>query len=224
MSTTEASTTSSDQNVGLIDMKLEIQIIPVSDVDRAKDFYQRSGWRLDDDVAPLEGLRIVQFTSPGSAASITFGTGLTSAAPGSAEAGLVVSDIKAARNELIGRGIDVSDVWHGPPFPVEARQPGPDPDRASYMSFFSFSDPDGNLWLVQEVTTRRPGRIDAAGSAFASTADLEGALRRAEGAHVAHEEHSGRSHLFHRSTEDNDWPAWYASYMMAEQTGADLPS
>jgi catechol 2,3-dioxygenase-like lactoylglutathione lyase family enzyme len=158
MSITEADTTSSNPNVGMVDVKLEIQIIPVSDVDRAKKFYQDLGWRFDDDVAPLEGLRIVQFTPPGSAASITFGTGLTTAAAGSAEAGLVVSDIKAARDELVNRGIDVSDVWHGPPFPVQARQPGPDPDRTSYMSFFSFSDPDGNLWLVQEVTTRLPGR------------------------------------------------------------------
>ena len=139
-------------------MKLEIDVIPVSDVDRAKGFYEQLGWRLDDDAAPLDGLRIVQFTPPGSAASITFGTGLTTAAPGSAEGGLVVSDIEAAHDALVGRDIDVSDVWHGPPFPVEARQPGPDPERKSYGSFFSFNDPDGNLWLVQEVTTRLPGR------------------------------------------------------------------
>ena len=144
-----------------VKMNLEIDIIPVSDVDRAKEFYERLGWRLDDDAAPLEGLRIVQFTPPGSAASITFGLGLTTAAPGSAEAGLVVSDIEAAHDELARRGIEVSDIWHGPPFPVEARQPGPDPDRASYGSFCSFTDPDGNTWLVQEVTTRRPGRVDA---------------------------------------------------------------
>ena len=117
-------------------MKLEIQIIPVSDVDRAKEFYERLGWRLDDDVAPMEGLRIVQFTPPGSGTSITFGQGLTTAAPGSAEAGLIVSDIEAAHDELVSRGIEVSDIWHGPPFPVEARQPGPDPERASYGSFF----------------------------------------------------------------------------------------
>jgi catechol 2,3-dioxygenase-like lactoylglutathione lyase family enzyme len=140
------------------DQKLEIQIIPVSDVDRAKEFYERLGWRFDDDVAPLDGLRIVQFTPPGSAASITFGTGLTTAAPGSAEGGVIVSNIEAAHDELTGRGIDTSKIWHGPPFPVEARQPGPDPERTSYGSFFSFSDPDGNLWLVQEVTTRHPGR------------------------------------------------------------------
>jgi catechol 2,3-dioxygenase-like lactoylglutathione lyase family enzyme len=134
----------------------------VSDVDRAKQFYESLGWRLDDDAAPLDALRIVQFTPPGSGASITFGTGLTEAAPGSARAGLVVSDIEAAHDELVGRDIDVSDVWHGPPFPVEARQPGVDPERTSYGSFCSFSDPDGNLWLAQEVTTRLPGRVDAA--------------------------------------------------------------
>jgi catechol 2,3-dioxygenase-like lactoylglutathione lyase family enzyme len=144
-------------------MHLEVAVIPVSDVDRAREFYERLGWRLDDDVAPLDGLRIVQFTPPGSAASVTFGIGLTTAAPGSAEGALTVSDIEAAHKELTGRRIDLTEIWHGPPFPVEARQPGPDPDRASYGSFFSFTDPDGNTWLVQEVTTRLPGRIDAAG-------------------------------------------------------------
>ena len=142
-----------------IDMKLEVQILPVSDVDRSKGFYHRLGWRLDADDAPLEGLRIVQFTPPGSGCSITFGKGLTSAAPGSAEGGLVVSDIEAAHDEFVGLGVDASDMWHGPPFPVEARQPGPDPKHTSYGSFFSFNDPDGNIWLVQEVTTRAPGRV-----------------------------------------------------------------
>ena len=138
-------------------LNLEVDIIPVSNVDQSKDFYEALGWRLDDDVASIEELRIVRFTPPGSGASVTFGTGLTAAAPGSAVGGLIVSDIEAAHDELAGRGIDVSDVWHGPPFPVEARQPGRDPERTSYGSFCSFSDPDGNLWLVQEVTTRRPG-------------------------------------------------------------------
>jgi catechol 2,3-dioxygenase-like lactoylglutathione lyase family enzyme len=146
-----------DASVGKVDMKLEVDIIPVSDVDRSKQFYEGLGWRLDGDDAPLDGLRIVQFTPPGSGASVTFGTGITAAAPGSAEGGLVVSDIKAAHDDLVGRGIDTSEVWHGPPFPVEARQPGRDPDRTSYGSFCSFDDPDGNAWLVQEVTTRRPG-------------------------------------------------------------------
>ena len=144
---------------GKVDMHLEVDIIPVSDVDRAKAFYERLGWRLDDDAAPFDGLRIVQFTPPGSGTSVTFGQGLITAAPGSAEATLVVSDVEAAHGELVGSGIDVSDVWHGPPFPVEARQPGPDPKRTSYGSFCSFNDPDSNLWLVQEVTTRLPGRI-----------------------------------------------------------------
>jgi len=159
MSTTDAQTATADRSVEKVDMKLEVDVIPVSDVDRAKQFYERLGWRLDDDVAPLDGLRIVQFTPPGSGTSVNFGKGLTAAAPGSALAGLVVSDIEAARGELVGRGIDASDVWHGPPFPPEARQPGVDPERTSYGSFFSFDDPDGNVWLVQEVTTRLPGRV-----------------------------------------------------------------
>jgi catechol 2,3-dioxygenase-like lactoylglutathione lyase family enzyme len=159
MTATESQTASAGPSVGKVDMKLEIDVIPVSDVDRSKQFYERLGWRLDDDAAPLDGLRIVQFTPPGSGASITFGEGLTTAAPGSARAGLVVSDIEAAHAELVGRGIDASDVWHGLAFPREARQPGVDPERTSYRSFYSFNDPDGNLWLVQEVTTRLPGRV-----------------------------------------------------------------
>jgi catechol 2,3-dioxygenase-like lactoylglutathione lyase family enzyme len=138
-------------------LKLEVDIIPVSDPDRSKQFYERLGWRLDADDSPLPGLRIVQFTPPGSGCSVTFGQGITGAAPGSAEAGLITSDVEGAHEELAGLGIDVSDVWHGPPFPVEARQPGRDPERTSYGSFCSFGDPDGNTWLVQEVTTRRPG-------------------------------------------------------------------
>ncbi len=141
-----------------VEMNLEVQIIPVSDVDRAKAFYDQLGWRLDDDVAPMEGLRIIQFTPPGSGTSITFGKGLTTASPGSTQGALVVSDIEAAHDALVKRGIDVLDVWHGPPFPLEARQPGSDPERTSYGSFCSFNDPDGNLWIVQEVTTRLPGR------------------------------------------------------------------
>jgi catechol 2,3-dioxygenase-like lactoylglutathione lyase family enzyme len=154
MSATDVHGTGRDASVGRVDMKLEVMIIPVSDVDRSKEFYERLGWRLDRDVAPMEGLRVVQFTPPGSGTSVTFGQGLTTAAPGSAEGELVVSDIEAAYDELVGRGIEVSDIWHGPPFPVEARQPGPDPERTSYRSFSSFTDPDGNTWLVQEVTTR----------------------------------------------------------------------
>jgi catechol 2,3-dioxygenase-like lactoylglutathione lyase family enzyme len=224
MSAAEVHNAGRDAVVGQVDMHLEVQIIPVADVDRAKEFYQRLGWRLDDDAAPLPGLRIVQFTPPGSAASVTFGTGLTTALPGSAEGGLIVSDIEAARKDVAGRGIDASDIWHGPPFPVEARQPGPDPERASYGSFFSVDDPDGNTWLVQEVTTRLPGRIDAAGTAFGSAAELAGALRRAEAAHREHEKRAGRSHLFHRADQDEDWPAWYAAYVAAEQAGTDRPA
>jgi catechol 2,3-dioxygenase-like lactoylglutathione lyase family enzyme len=226
VSTTEAQTASPDARVGKVDTKLEVHVIPVSDVDRSKQFYERLGWRLDDDVAPLDVLRIVQFTPPGSGTSVIFGQGLTAAAPGSALAGLIVSDIEAAHGELVGRGIDASDVWHGPPFPPEARQPGVDPERTSYGSFFSFNDPDGNVWLVQEVTTRLPGRVDAIGLAFASTADLERALRRAEAAHGEHEKrtrHRLRAELAERVRED-DWPAWYASYMVAEQAGTDLPT
>jgi len=224
MSATDVHSPNHSAAAGTVDMRLEVQIIPVSDVDRAKEFYQRLGWRLDADDAPLEGLRIVQFTPPGSGASITFGTGLTTAAPGSGEGGLIVSDVEAARADLVGRGVDASAIWHGPPFPVEARQPGPDPDRASYGSFCFFTDPDGNTWLVQQVTTRLPGRIDAAGTAFVSTADLASALRRAEAAHAEHEKRAGRSHLFHRSGHDEDWPAWYAAYLVAEQAGTDLPT
>ena len=158
MSRTEVSGDTSGTSVRSVDMKLEIHVIPVSDVDRSKAFYQRLGWRLDDDAAPLDGLRIVQFTPPSSGTSVTFGRGLTTAAPGSAEGALIVSDIEAAHDGLARRSIKVGDEWHGPPFPREARQPGPDPKRTSYGSFFSFNDPDGNTWLVQEVTTRAPGR------------------------------------------------------------------
>jgi catechol 2,3-dioxygenase-like lactoylglutathione lyase family enzyme len=204
-------------------MNLENHIVLVTHVDRAKDFYAQLGWRLDDDVAPIDGIRFVQFTPPGSLASVTFGLGLPTGSPGGIQATLVVSDIKTAQDGLVALGIDVSDVWHGPPFPVEARQPGPDPERTSYGSFCSFSDPEGNLWLVQEVTTRLPGRIDSTGTSFASTEELENALWRAEAAHVEHQKRTGRSHLLHRSSQDDAWPAWYASYMVAEQSGSDLP-
>jgi catechol 2,3-dioxygenase-like lactoylglutathione lyase family enzyme len=224
MSSTEVCSPTHDQGVGKVDMKLEVQVIPVSDVDRSKQFHERAGWRLDDDVAPLDGLRIVQFTPPGSGASVTFGTGLTNAAPGSAEGGLTVSDILAAHHDIAGRGIDASEVWHGPPFPPEARQAGPHPERASYGSFFSFSDPDGNTWLVQEVTTRLPGRIDTGVTAFASAADLASALRRAEAAHVEHEGQNGRSHRFRHPAQDESWAAWYAAHMVAEQSRTGLPA
>ena len=142
----------------MVDMHLEVDVIPVSDVERSKQFYGSLGWRLDDDVAPGNGVRIVQFTPPGSGCSVTFGKGITAAAPGSAAGALVVSDIVAAHEDLVGRGIDASDMLHGAPFPLEARVKGPDHKRTSYGSFFSFNDPDSNAWVVQEVTTRRPGR------------------------------------------------------------------
>jgi catechol 2,3-dioxygenase-like lactoylglutathione lyase family enzyme len=143
----------------MIDMNLEVDVIPVSDVERSKHFYEGLGWRFDDDAAPADDVRIVQFTPPGSGCSVTFGKGITAAAPGSAEGTLTVSDIESAHDELVGRGINASEVWHGAPFPPEARLSGPDPAHTSYGSFFSFSDPDGNAWIVQEVTTRLPGRV-----------------------------------------------------------------
>ena len=142
----------------MLEMHLEVDIIPVSDVERSKEFYGRLGWRLDEDVAPAKDVRIVQFTPPGSGCSVTFGIGVSPAVPGSAFGTLVVSDIVAVHEELVRRGIEVSDMWHGAPVPPEARIPGPDPKRASYESFCAFNDPDGNGWIVQEVTTRRPGR------------------------------------------------------------------
>jgi predicted enzyme related to lactoylglutathione lyase len=226
MSATEAHTASGDASAAKVEMNLEVQIIPVSDVDRAKEFYERLGWRFDADDAPLAGLRIVQFTPPGSGASVTFGTGLTAAAPGSALGGLIVSDIGAAHHSVVARGIRASDVWHGPPFPPEARQPGVDPERTSYGSFFMFNDPDGNAWLVQEVTTRLPGRIDAAQIAFASSEELASALRRADAAHTEHDKRSGhrvKAQLAKR-VQDENWPTWYAAYLVAEQAGTVLPS
>lgn len=160
---TESNTGARKQEAGSIgmkvDMKLEVHVIPVSDVERSKAFYERLGWRFDADLAPAHGVRIVQFTPPGSHCSVTFGEGIASGQPGSAEGTLVVSDIERAHDELVGRGIKASEVWHGTPFPPEARLVGPDPGRASYGSFFSFNDPDENVWIVQEVTTRNPARI-----------------------------------------------------------------
>ena len=153
------SSTDTGMSATRVDMKLEVHVIPVSDVERSKQFYGRLGWRLDEDAAPPKDVRIVQFTPPASACSVTFGKGITAAAPGSAAGTLIVSDIEAAHDELVRRGIDASEIWHGPPFPPEARLSGPDPKRTSYGSFFSFKDPDGKSWLVQEVTTRLPGRV-----------------------------------------------------------------
>jgi catechol 2,3-dioxygenase-like lactoylglutathione lyase family enzyme len=203
-------------STGMVDMKLEVVVIPVSDVGRAKRFYGGLGWRLDADFVVGDAF-LVQFTPPGSPCSIHFGTGLTSAAPGSASGlYLVVSDIEAARAELVGRGVDVSDVFHraGPGKPPVK---GPHPARSSYFSYATFRDPDGNEWLLQEVTTRFPGRIDSNATGFASAYDLASAMRRASVAHGEHEKRTG-------GQRDENWPDWYAAYMVAEQAGKELPS
>jgi catechol 2,3-dioxygenase-like lactoylglutathione lyase family enzyme len=209
-------------SAGRVDMKLEVVVIPVSDVDRAKRFYGSLGWRLDADFVTGDDSRVVQFTPPGSGSSIIFGKNVTSAEPGSAQGlHLIVSDVGAARDELVGRGVEVSEVFHdvGGVFHhagVGGRVSGPDPGRRSYGSFASFSDPDGNGWLFQEVTTRLPGRIDRAATTFASASDLANALRRAAAAHGRHEERTGGA--------DPNWPDWYAEYMVREQGGEELPS
>jgi catechol 2,3-dioxygenase-like lactoylglutathione lyase family enzyme len=207
-----------------IDMKLEVIVIPVSDVDRAKEFYGSLGWRLDADFPFDNGFRVVQFTPPGSGCSVQFGTNMTSAAPGSARGlYLIVSDIEAARDDLVAHGVEASEAFHPEtpgaqflPDGASGRSSGPAPDHASYSSFATFSDPDGNGWLLQEITTRLPGRIDTAGTAFASTADLASALRRAKAAHAEHEQRTGQP--------DENWPEWYADYMAREQAGEELPT
>lgn len=198
------------------DMKLEVIVIPVSDVDRAKRFYTSLGWRLDADFPGGDDFRVVQFTPPGSWCSVHFGKGLTAGAPGSARGMyLVVSDVVATRADLVARGVDVSEVVHrvavGP-----ARLKGPHPERRSYASFASFSDPDGNSWLLQEVTERLPGRVDAGDTTFTSSTELAAALRRAEAAHGEHEKRTGK--------RDEQWPDWYAEFMVAEQSGKPLPT
>jgi catechol 2,3-dioxygenase-like lactoylglutathione lyase family enzyme len=206
-----------------VDFKLEVVVIPVSDVDRAKEFYSKLGWRLDADFPFDNGFRVVQFTPPGSGSSVQFGSKITSAAPGSAKEYLIVSNIEVARDQLAARGVEVSEVFY-PGTPGAQFQPddangritGPAPDHASYSSFATFSDPDGNGWLLQEITTRLPGRIDGAETAFASTADLASALRRAAAAHGGHEKRI--------RIEDENWPDWYAAYMVAEQAGTELPT
>jgi catechol 2,3-dioxygenase-like lactoylglutathione lyase family enzyme len=199
-----------------VDMRLEVVVIPVSDVERAMRFYGGLGWRLDADFVVGDTFRVVQFTPPGSPCSIHFGTGITPAAPGSARGiYLVVSDIEAARAELVNRGVDVSEVVHraGPGKPPLR---GPDPERRSYSSFASFSDPDGNGWVLQEVTTRLPGRVDADDTTFSSSTELASALLRAATAHGEHEKRIGQ--------RDEDWPIWYAEYMVLEQVGKPLPT
>jgi catechol 2,3-dioxygenase-like lactoylglutathione lyase family enzyme len=216
-----------DASVGTADMKLEVIVIPVSDAERAKEFYRKLGWRLDADFDSGKDFRVLQFTPPGSGCSIIFGENVTAAAPGSAQGlYLIVSDIEAARAELLGRGVEISEVFHdgsgvyaGPDEPYlfgRRRVSGRDPEHRSYRSFASFHDPDGNGWLFQEITTRLPGRIDPATTTFASASDLASALRRAEAAHGEHEKRIGGA--------DANWPDWYAEYMVAEQAGAQLPT
>jgi catechol 2,3-dioxygenase-like lactoylglutathione lyase family enzyme len=225
MSTTRVSSAASENpSVKNVDLKLEVVVIPVSDVDRAKEFYGGLGWRLDADFPFDNGFRVVQFTPPGSGCSVQFGTKMTSAVPGSAQGHyLIVSDIQAARDQLAARNVDVSEVFYpgapGAQFQTDGmsdRVNGTAPDHASYSSFATFSDPDGNTWLLQEITTRLPGRIDAAETAFASTADLANAMRRASVAHGEHEKRIGEA--------DENWPDWYAAYMVAEHAGTELPT
>ena len=190
-----------------IDIKIEVIVIPVSDIDRAKEFYTKLGWRLDQTPPG-----VVQFTPHGSACSVQFGAKLTSAAPGSGKGYVIVSDIEAARNALVAAGIKVGEIFHlGPDGPVS----GPDPEHRTYRSRALFSDPDGNGWVLQEITTRLPGRIDPGPTSFSSASDLASALRRAAAAHGEHEKRIGQA--------DSNWPDWYAEYMVAEQTGKELP-
>lgn len=207
-----------------LQLKLEVVIIPVSDVDRSKKFYTKLGWRLDADFAFDNGFRVVQFTPPGSACSVQFGSKIVTASPGSAQSlYLIVSDIEAARAELAAVGVDVSEVFH-PTVPGAQFQPngasgrvnGPAPNHATYSSFATFSDPDGNTWLLQEITSRIPGRIDPGVTSFNSATDLASAMRRAAAAHGEHEKRIGAA--------DANWPDWYATYMAAEQAATELPT
>jgi catechol 2,3-dioxygenase-like lactoylglutathione lyase family enzyme len=223
MSTTEVrSDTSGTAKVGNVDMKLEVIVIPVTDVDRAKEFYAGLGWRLDADFVGDDGSRGIQFTPPGSWCSIQFGTDVTPAEPGSAQGlHLIVSDIEVARENLVAHGVQPTPVYHcasgyGCRFPghEDGRVDGPDPEGRTYASFLNFNDPDGNGWVLQEVTTRFPGRVDG-DTTYASTADLTQALKRAAAAHGEHEARTGQA--------DADWPEWYADYMVREQAGLELP-
>jgi catechol 2,3-dioxygenase-like lactoylglutathione lyase family enzyme len=212
----ETKDTAGKGRVGQVDLKLEVITLPVSDVDRTKEFYESLGWRLDADFSDGDD-RAVQFTPPGSPGSIHFGKP-SQGVPGSAQGMfLVVSDIQAARDDLLQRGVQVSEVFHFAKGPAPFGGPvgGPAPDGGSYGSYAVFSDPDGNGWLLQEVTTRFPGRVDSSATTFASTADLASAMKRAETAHIEHEKRTGE--------RDADWPRWYAAYMVAEQAGTELP-
>src|SRR6185436_8583356 len=198
-----------------VDMKLEVVMIGVSDIDRAKAFYEKLGWRFDGDFTVGEDFRAVQMTPPNSGTSIIFGKGIRSAKPGLADSLiLAVDDLDAARDDLVARGVAVSEVFHyaGGPFNNAVENPrvgGPDPEGRSYFSFASFEDPDGNGWLLQEITTRFPGRLDPTTTTYTSASDLASALRRAEAAHGEHEKRSG-------GQRDENWPDWYAAYMAAE--------
>ncbi|HEY4710778.1 MAG TPA: VOC family protein [Candidatus Acidoferrales bacterium] len=215
-----------DTKVVPVDMKFEIVVIPVSDVERAKGFYAKLGWRLDADYDNGKDFRIIQFTPPGSGCSIIFGKNLTPATPGSAQGlYLIVSDIEAARKDLLDHGVQISEVFHNDGVYAGTDEPflfgrvrvgGPDPEHRSYRSFASFRDPDGNGWLFQEITTRLAGRIDSAATTFASASDLASAMRRASAAHGEHEKKIGAA--------DPNWPDWYAKYMVAEQAGTELPT
>jgi catechol 2,3-dioxygenase-like lactoylglutathione lyase family enzyme len=204
-----------DTGAARVDMKFEVSIVPVSNVDRARDFYSKLGWRLDDDIVNGNDFRVVQFTPPGSGSSISFGKGITDAVPGSFRGGLIVSDIEAAHTVLVARGIKASEVFHGSPFSPAGRISGPDPERKSYSSYVAFEDPDCNAWIVQEVTRHAPGRINPATTSFASASALANAMRRAEAAFGEH----GKSNV----QPNAKWPDWYATYMAAEQAGTDLP-
>jgi catechol 2,3-dioxygenase-like lactoylglutathione lyase family enzyme len=208
-------------SVANVDMKLEVIVIPVSDVDRAKEFYSSLGWRLDADRAAGNGFRLIQFTPPGSGTSVQFGVNLTPATPGSAQGLLlIVSDIETAREQLVARGVDAGDVFHCETgtacrFPgIGVRVTGPHPEHLSYWSFVSFKDPDGNGWLLQEVTKRLPGRV-AGETSYTSARDLAQAMIRAAKAHGKHEAQTGKA--------DPNWPDWYAEYMVREQSGEELP-
>jgi catechol 2,3-dioxygenase-like lactoylglutathione lyase family enzyme len=223
-STTDTARATERPHVAKVDLKLEAVVIPVSDPDRSKAFYAGLGWRLDADFPFDNGFRVVQFTPPGSGASIQFGTNITAASPGSATGlYLIVSDIQAARDELAALGVGVTEVFHpvapGAQFAQDdgGRAPGLAPDHDSYGSFATFRDPDGNEWLLQEVTVRLPGRLDSTQTRFASAADLADAMRRASVAHGEHEQRDGGEY-------DVNWPEWYAAYMIAEQAGTELPT
>ena len=202
-----------------VDMRLEVVVVPVADVDRAKAFYQALGWRLDADFATGADFRVVQMTPPGSACSIIFGAGVTTATPGSAQGlQLVADDIDAARADLAARGAAVSEVFHdaGRVFHhagTAGREPGPAPEHQTYGSWVSFTDPDGNSWFVQEVTTRLPGRATSVLAIYDSAAGLAEELRRAAAAHGKHEEETGQA--------DPDWPDWYAQFMVRERAGQE---